>query len=246
MLLRLYLTGTTLLICYVLLCCASEHDKRKGEIIHSPPKNADNAIKLMRNGTRADDRRPEAVTRRRKVKKRRRGRTNDSGCTRLGGICQLNRFVCQGRYLTDECSGPQTRLCCMPVGAWSVLCSGHYNNRVRSCDMHGCGAFNSKGGLKRTLDLVCADYGTVSAPFSGSLAGPVSQKDAAGFQYDGVKLVNDEHCVKILNIRPFRYAGTVGPGDPLGYVLPLQERFAGITSHLKLQMCDGADPSPFV
>lgn len=39
--------------------------------------------------------------------------------------------------------------------------------------------------------MVCADYAAISAPFSGSLAGPVSQKDAAGFQYDGVKLVND-------------------------------------------------------
>lgn len=29
------------------------------------------------------------------------------------------------------------------VGAWSVLCAGHHNNRVRACDVHGCGAFNS-------------------------------------------------------------------------------------------------------
>lgn len=28
--------------------------------------------------------------------------------------------------------------------AWSVLCAGHHNNRVRACDAHGCGAFNSK------------------------------------------------------------------------------------------------------
>ncbi|XP_054611709.1 leukocyte cell-derived chemotaxin-2-like [Dunckerocampus dactyliophorus] len=100
--------------------------------------------------------------------------------------------------------------------------------------------------LHRAVDLVCSDYGTVSAPFSGSLAGPVSQKDPTGFQYVGVKLVSDVHCVKLFNIRPFRYIGTVARGDPLGYVLPLQERFSGITSHLKLQMCDGTDPSPFI
>ncbi|XP_019728905.1 leukocyte cell-derived chemotaxin-2 [Hippocampus comes] len=246
MLLGFHLAGTTLLLCYVLLSCASEHDKRKGVIIQSPSKNADGAISVMRNDAKADDGRPRAVARRRKVKKAGSRRTNDTGCTRLGGICQPNRFVCQGRYLTDKCSGPKTRLCCMPVGAWSVLCAGHYNNRVRSCDMHGCGTFNSRGGLNRTVDLVCADYAAISAPFSGSLAGPVSQKDAAGFQYDGVKLVNDEHCVKIFNIRPFRYTGMVALGEPLGYVLPLQEHFAGITSHLKLQMCDGTDPSPFI
>ncbi|XP_049597580.1 uncharacterized protein [Syngnathus scovelli] len=245
MLLGLHFTVTTFLICYVL--CASGHDKRKSLIIQGPGKKADSGIKVMKNDAETDDRRPEAVTRRRKVKKARSGRTNDAGCTRLGGICQLQRFVCQGRYLRDKCSGHgRTRLCCMPVGAWSVLCSGHYNNRVRSCDMHGCGAFDSIGGLNSTVDLVCADYGAVSAPFSGSLAGPVSQKDAAGFQYDGVKLANDKHCVKIFNIRPLRYTGTVASGDPLGYVLPLQERFAGITSHLKLQMCDGTDPSPFI
>lgn len=59
-------------------------------------------------------------------------------------------------------------------------------------------------------------------------------------------LSHPEHCVKIFNIRPFRYTGKAVLGEPLGYVLPLQEHFAGITSHLKLQMCDGTDPSPFI
>lgn len=54
------------------------------------------------------------------------------------------------------------------------------------------------------------------------------------------------HCVKIFNIRPYRYLGPVAQGKPLGYVLPLQERFSGITSHLELQMCDGSDPSRFL
>ncbi|XP_077597163.1 leukocyte cell-derived chemotaxin-2 [Stigmatopora nigra] len=247
LLLRLYLTCTALLICCVLLSCSSELDKRKRGIIQRPAKNTNSAIKVMRNDAKADDRRPEAVTPMRKVKKRgNRRRTNDTACTGLGGICQHNRFVCQGRYMREKCSEPETRLCCTPVKPWSVLCMGHYNNRVRSCDLHGCGAFNSRGGLNRTVDLVCDDYGTVNAPFQGSLSGPVSQKDHGGFLYDGVKLFNNVHCVQIFNIRPFRYTGTVALGDPLGYVLPLQERFAGITSHLKLQMCDGSDPSPFI
>lgn len=46
-------------------------------------------------------------------------------------------------------------------------------------------------GLHKGVDLVCDDYGTVNTPFSGSLAGPVSRKDPAGNQYDGVKLLND-------------------------------------------------------
>lgn len=40
--------------------------------------------------------------------------------------------------------------------------------------------------------------------------------------------------------------GPVAQGEALGYLLPLQERFSGITSHLELQMCDGTDPSPFI
>lgn len=59
-------------------------------------------------------------------------------------------------------------------------------------------------------------------------------------------LLSSVHCVKIFNIRPYRYMGPVAQGEALGYLLPLQERFSGITSHLELQMCDGTDPSPFI
>ncbi|XP_067463209.1 leukocyte cell-derived chemotaxin-2-like [Thunnus thynnus] len=254
MLLRVCLIAA-LLVCYVLLSCASEHKKRKGEEFQSSDKNTDSTIQVKRNYTRAHDRRPKVVTRRKTVKKT--GSKNismeprsDTGCTKLGGICQPKRLICQGQYLKDKCSRAKTqnRQCCMPVGAWSVLCAGHHNNRVRACDVHGCGAFNSRGGkgFHKAVDLVCDDYGIVNAPFSGSLAGPVSQKDHAGIQYDGVKLLNDVHCVKIFNIRPYRYIGPAAQGEPLGYVLPLQERFSGITSHLELQMCDGTDPSPLI
>uniref|UniRef100_A0A4W6ELT5 Uncharacterized protein n=1 Tax=Lates calcarifer TaxID=8187 RepID=A0A4W6ELT5_LATCA len=54
------------------------------------------------------------------------------------------------------------------------------------------------------------------------------------------------HCVKIFNIRPYQYIGPVAQGEALGYLLPLQERFSGITSHMELQMCDSTDPSPFI
>lgn len=38
----------------------------------------------------------------------------DISCTRLGGICQPVRYICQDRYLKDKCSGAKTRQCCMP------------------------------------------------------------------------------------------------------------------------------------
>ncbi|XP_047463390.1 leukocyte cell-derived chemotaxin-2-like [Mugil cephalus] len=240
------------LVFYVLLSCALEHEKRGSEF-ESPDRRVDGGVGVRRNDTAANDGRAEAAAPRGKVKKttRRRmltGPRSDHGCTGLGGICQSKRYICQGRYLKGKCSGAKSRRCCVQAGAWSVLCAGHHNNRVRACDAHGCGAFNSKrdNGLHKAVDLVCDDYGIINTPFTGSLAGPVSRKDTAGNRYDGVKLLSDVHCVHIFNIRPYRYSGPVAQGEALGYLLPLQERFSGITSHLELQMCDGTDPSPFI
>ncbi|XP_034535061.1 leukocyte cell-derived chemotaxin-2-like, partial [Notolabrus celidotus] len=233
----------------ILLSCASEHERSKGEELQRPDRN----IKAQRNYTAVNVRRPKAGTLRKKVKKTgsqrvSRGPRDDASCSRLGGICQQNRFICTGPYLRDKCSGAGTRQCCMPVGAWTVFCAGHHNNRVRACDVHGCGAFNSRrgNGRHKAVDLVCEDYGVINTPFSGSLAGPVSWRDRAGNQFDGVKLLNAAYCVKIFNIRPYRYVGPVVQGEALGYLLPQQERFSGITSHLELHMCDGTDPSPFI
>lgn len=49
------------------------------------------------------------------------------------------------------------------------------------------------------MDLVCDDYGIFNTPFSGSLAGPVSRKDPAGNQYDGVKLLSDGKKDEVFN-----------------------------------------------
>ncbi|KAL4659736.1 hypothetical protein GN956_G104 [Arapaima gigas] len=175
--------------------------------------------------------------------------TNDVACTSMGGICQRKTYVCQGRYLEDKCRGPREHQCCMPdSGAWDILCSGHHQNRVRACDRFGCGAFNPNrgSGTHRAVDVVCDDYSVVNAPFSGTLAGPVRRRAKHGIQYDGVKLFGSEYCVKIFNIRPYRYGGPISKGEPLGYLLPLQDRFSGITSHLELQMCDHSNPSPYI
>ncbi len=106
----------------VLLSCASEHEKSEGEGSRSPDKIADSNINVKRNYTTANDRRPKAVTPRQNVKKTgskraSMGPRSDSSCIKLGGICQPKRYICQGRYLKDKCSGAKTRRCCMP-GGW--------------------------------------------------------------------------------------------------------------------------------
>ncbi|XP_050949091.1 leukocyte cell-derived chemotaxin-2 isoform X1 [Labeo rohita] len=173
---------------------------------------------------------------------------NDMGCTSIGGICQRNTYICQGRYLKDKCRGEKSRWCCTPATAWSALCAGSHHNRARACDSYGCGGFNSRsdGRIHKGIDIVCGDYGIINAPFTGNLGGPVGRAAGDSVQYDGVKLYNKVHCVKIFNIRPYVYFGSVVQGEAMGYLLPLQEHFSGITSHLELQMCDGSDPSPFI
>ncbi|XP_055082670.1 uncharacterized protein LOC117381593 [Periophthalmus magnuspinnatus] len=183
-----------------------------------------------------------------------------NNCSSLGGTCQPPSLICQGRYMNGKCPGHRTLKCCVPDGAWSVLCAGHNNNRVRACDAYGCGAFNSRRGAKlhKAVDIVCDDLGVIQAPFSGNVSGPVSYTDPKGNQYEGVKLIGKGkartspwrqahtsllHCVKLLNVRPYRYTGSVTRGGAVGYVLPLQDRFSGITSHVKVQMCDGSDPA---
>lgn len=103
----------------VLLICALEHEEGKGEELQSPEKDVGNSIKVRRNDTTANDGKPKAITPRKKVKKTGSkkasvGSRSDISCTKLGGICQPSRYICQGRYLKDKCSGAKTRQCCMP------------------------------------------------------------------------------------------------------------------------------------
>lgn len=252
---KIWLTAA-LIFYYVLVTFSMEAEKPKDRKVVSLARRNNSDVEIRRNQTTADDKRLKILPQKKKVKKAKnkavssdeRSRTgSDVSCTSLGGICQPTRYICQGRYLNEKCSGDKIQ-CCLTDGAWSVLCASHHNNRVRACDIYGCGSFNSRRGAKlhKAVDLVCDDYGVIQAPFSGILSGPVSHIDPSGIQYDGVKLVSPVHCVKLLNMRPYRYMGSVSRGGAVGYLLPLQDRFSGITSHLKLQMCDGSDPTPFL
>lgn len=62
------------------------------------------------------DKRLTMTGRGRKVLTRTRGTKprNDMDCTRIGGICQRNTYICQGRYLKDKCRGEISRQCCTP------------------------------------------------------------------------------------------------------------------------------------
>ncbi len=104
---------------------------------------------------------------------------NDMDCSSIGGICQSNIYICQGRYLKDKCRGEKSRQCCAPglilhfltrcnvhwflwtetdellwcfsAAAWSALCAGSHHNRLRACDSYGCGGFNSRRYFRSSL-----------------------------------------------------------------------------------------------
>ncbi|KAI1903056.1 hypothetical protein AGOR_G00023260 [Albula goreensis] len=262
---------SALLLCFIVFTLGLENDRRKGQTLkvdlmdkgaglrtnakEVKPNTKAKEVALI---TKAKEERPNSKVKgsamARNATKAGRDKVgtvpkNDAACASVGGICQRSTYICQGRYLKDKCSGPKTRQCCTPgPAAWHPLCSSHPQNRVRACDRFGCGAFNSKrrGKLHKAVDVVCDDYAVVNAPFSGTLDGPVGRRVGSQIQYDGVKLSNSEFCVKIFHIRPYRYTGKVTQGQALGYLLPLQESFSGITSHLELQMCDRSDPSQFI
>lgn len=64
-------------------------------------------------------------------------------------------------------------------------------------NLSSCSSYRGND-LHKAVDLVCDDFGIIGAPFSGSSAGPVSRKESAGNQFDGVKLLNDGKEDKIL------------------------------------------------
>ncbi|MGH0147080.1 UNVERIFIED_CONTAM: hypothetical protein FKN15_009924 [Acipenser sinensis] len=133
-------------------------------------------------------------------------------------------------------------------GSWDSLCAGHVSNRVRGCNKFGCGGFNANRGsrIDRGVDMVCDDYSIVYAPFTGTLRGQAQPYGDASTIDDGLKLSNSAYCVKIFYIRPYQYSGPISKGDKLGYLLPMQEQYSGVTSHLHLQMCDKSDPTPYI
>ncbi|XP_051960860.1 leukocyte cell-derived chemotaxin-2-like isoform X1 [Xyrauchen texanus] len=235
----------TVLLCLFLMSLSLENVKKRNEKERMRKFQKGERMKIVQSAKKLT-----AIIRASKMLNRTRGTgpRDDMGCTSIGGICQWNTFICQGRYLKDKCREGKSHQCCTSAAAWSTFCAGSHHNRVRACDNYGCGGFNSKRmGLNiKAVDIVCDDYGIINAPFSGSLSGPVGRTVGDSIQYDGVKLYNTVHCVKIFSIRPYSYSESVVQGEAMGYLLPLQERFSGITSHLQLQMCDGSDPAPFI
>lgn len=52
-------------------------------------------------------------------------------------------------------------------------------------------------------------------------------------------------CFKLFYVQPDKTSGTVKKGKRLGTMLPMQQVYPGITSHVHVQMCNNGDPTPY-
>ncbi|XP_019361792.1 PREDICTED: myeloid protein 1-like [Gavialis gangeticus] len=134
-----------------------------------------------------------------------------------------------------------------PQFGWAAVCQNNPSNKIRGCDSYGCGYFGAprKNGKGRHagVDVICHDGFTVYAPFSGQLSGPIRPFSNGNAIDNGIQIEGGGFCVKLLCIRPDTYSGYVRKGQRIGRMLPMQQVFPGITSHIHVENCDRSDPT---
>ncbi|XP_019390670.1 PREDICTED: myeloid protein 1-like [Crocodylus porosus] len=135
----------------------------------------------------------------------------------------------------------------LPQLKWAAVCQNNPSNAIRRCDIYGCGYYGAprKNGKGRHVgvDVKCHDGATVFAPFSGQLSGPIRPFHNGNAIDDGIKIEGGGFCVKLLCIKPDTYRGYVRKGQRIGKMLPMQQVFPGIISHIHVENCDRSDPT---
>ncbi|XP_036607995.1 leukocyte cell-derived chemotaxin-2-like [Trichosurus vulpecula] len=134
------------------------------------------------------------------------------------------------------------------AGPWGIMCAGEKKNAIRDCDSYGCGKFGApRGERKHTgVDVKCADGSVVYAPFNGMIvreAKPYKNDNAIN---DGVEITGEGYCIKIFYVKPLKYKGLIKKGQKLGVLLPMQQVYPRITSHIHIQNCDLSNPTSYL
>uniref|UniRef100_A0A3Q3GGY6 Leukocyte cell derived chemotaxin 2, tandem duplicate 1 n=1 Tax=Labrus bergylta TaxID=56723 RepID=A0A3Q3GGY6_9LABR len=129
------------------------------------------------------------------------------------------------------------------------LCSGNPTNRRRISDSWGQGHYGAGRGSRthKGLDIVCEDGSVVYAPFDVTLEGKLTvynDPNKAAIN-SGINLSGGDLTFKLFYVRPDRVSGTVRKGERIGVMLPMQQVYPGITSHVHVQMKDKSDPTPY-
>ncbi|CAM5170172.1 unnamed protein product [Natator depressus] len=136
------------------------------------------------------------------------------------------------------------------AGPWGQICAGNPSNKVRGCDIKGCGKYGATrksrdGTIRRHLgvDVVCNDGSTVYAPFSGTIERKVIPYKINNAINNGILLRGSGFCVKMFYIKPVKYQGQIAKGNKIGVMLPMQKVYPGITSHVHIENCNKSDPT---
>uniref|UniRef100_A0A667YWL1 Leukocyte cell derived chemotaxin 2, tandem duplicate 1 n=1 Tax=Myripristis murdjan TaxID=586833 RepID=A0A667YWL1_9TELE len=130
------------------------------------------------------------------------------------------------------------------------LCSGNPTNRIRGSDKWGVGHHGARrtGHTHNGVDIVCQDGATVYAPFDLTIerrARPYTDPKKAAIN-NGILARGQGVCFKLFYVAPVKVSGSVAAGQRLGVLLPMQQVYPGITSHLHLELCDQSDPTPYL
>ncbi|KAM6964531.1 leukocyte cell-derived chemotaxin-2-like [Tautogolabrus adspersus] len=140
-------------------------------------------------------------------------------------------------------------LCVCDGVQFGPLCAGNPNNRRRISDSWGQGRYGAPRGSRthKGLDIVCEDGSVVYAPFDVTLGGRVivyTDPNKAAIN-NGINLNGGGLKFKLFYVQPDRVSGTVRKGERIGVMLPMQQVYPGITSHVHVQMSDRSDPTPY-
>ncbi|XP_051834099.1 leukocyte cell-derived chemotaxin-2 isoform X1 [Antechinus flavipes] len=133
-------------------------------------------------------------------------------------------------------------------GPWATICAGKNKNTIRDHDNFGSGKYGASRGARKHkgVDVECTDGSDVYAPFDGEIvrqAKPYKKNNAIN---DGVEIRGGANCIKIFYIHPKKYKGSIKKGEKLGILLPMQQVYRGIKSHVHIQNCDLSDPTSYL
>ncbi|CAM4599589.1 unnamed protein product [Caretta caretta] len=163
---------------------------------------------------------------------------------------ETTTLVIQTKMLIVRTVIVATLISSVVAGPWGQICAGNPSNKVRGCDIKGCGNYGAPrksrdGTIRRHLgvDVVCNDGSTVYAPFSGTIERQVIPYKINNAINNGILLRGSGFCVKMFYIKPVKYQGQIAKGNKIGVMLPMQRVYPRITSHVHIENCDKSDPT---
>ncbi|XP_029981587.1 leukocyte cell-derived chemotaxin-2-like [Sphaeramia orbicularis] len=140
-------------------------------------------------------------------------------------------------------------ICACDALTFGQLCSSYPTNTPRTSDIHGQGHFGARRtyGSHEGIDITCNDGDTVYAPFDLTVVrGLIVYSGGRNAAINkGIVIQASGLCFKLFYVDPVQTSGSLKKGDVLGTMMPMQEVYPGITSHVHVMLCDKTDPTGY-